>query len=99
MLRGTAFAHADGLSDHKRHASLTAEHVADLGRLVDQLINRAHAEIGHTQISNWPCARDRGTHRSAHDRVFRDRRVDDALGTKFVNQTQILVGARPTVGG
>ena len=99
MLGGTALAHADGLTHDERNPGLSAKHVADLGSLVDQLVDRTHPEIGHAQIGDRARPGNRSSNRSPHDRVLGDRRVDDALGAELVDQPEILVGARTAMGG
>jgi hypothetical protein len=85
VLRRRGPPHADRLAHHQRHAALAAEHVAGLGRLVDQLVHRAQREVGEPELHDGTRAHHGGTHRRAHDAGFRDRGIGDALGTKLLD--------------
>jgi hypothetical protein len=45
MLRGGRAPHADRFAHHKRHARLSAEHVARLGGLINQFVDGAKRKI------------------------------------------------------
>src|SRR5260370_11523363 len=62
-----------------RHLGVAAEHVMNLGGVVDDLIDREQAEIDRHQLDNWLECAHRGADSGADDREFRNRRVTDAL--------------------
>src|SRR5216684_6225951 len=62
-----------------RHLGVAAEHVMNLGGVVDDLIDREQAEIDRHQLDNWLEPAHRGADSGADYREFRNRRVTDAL--------------------
>src|SRR5216683_1686009 len=64
--------------DH-RHLGMAAEHVMNLGGVVDNLIDREQAEIDRHQLDNRLEPAHRGADSGADDREFRNRRVTHAL--------------------
>src|SRR5437588_9478134 len=86
MLRGGAAASADHRADHHRGLCLAAEHVAELGGLVEDLVEADAEEIAEHQFGDRSEAGDRGAGGGAHDRGFGDRRVDDARLAKFADE-------------
>jgi hypothetical protein len=81
---------ADRHPRDQRYAALPAEHEAVLRGLVDQLVHRAQREIDHAHFDHRTQARERHADRRAHDRGFRDRRVDHALGAELLLQSPVL---------
>src|SRR6185437_17161837 len=90
MLRRRRAPHPRGLAHDERHAALAAEHVARLGRLVDQLVDGAEGEIGEAHLDHRPRADERRADGGAEDRRFRDRRVDDARRAELLDEASIL---------
>ena len=82
VLRGRVAPHAVRHAHHHGGLRLPAEHVADLGDLVDQLVHRAHHEIEDAHLDDRPHADQRRAEPRAHDGRFRDRRGDDALARR-----------------
>ena len=64
-----------------RHGAfrLSAEHIAELGDLVPDLIHADTDEIGKHQFGDRTLARERGTGSGADDCAFGNRRVDNAV--------------------
>ena len=52
MLGGGAAAGADHCADHQRRLGLAAKHVAELGRLVEDLVKADAEEIGEHQLGD-----------------------------------------------
>ena len=52
MLRRTAGGRATGHTDYNRNGNVAAEHIAHLGRLIDQLIHHAEQEIAILQVGH-----------------------------------------------
>jgi hypothetical protein len=73
-------------ADHHRHVDLASEHVADLGRVVDDLVVRDKGEVDGHHLDDRPQAEHRRPDGGADDDLLRDRSVDDALGTEPVQQ-------------
>ena len=76
MLGGGAAAGADHRPDDQRGRRLAAEHIAELGGLVEDLVETDAEKIAEHQLGDRPQAGDRGAGGGAHDRGFGDRRVD-----------------------
>src|SRR5438067_13726258 len=77
MLRGGAAASADHRADDHRRLRLAAEHVAELGGLVEDLVEADAEKVAEHQFGDGPQPGHRRAGRGAHDRAFGDRRVDD----------------------
>src|SRR6266704_2608245 len=90
MLRRRGAPHPRGLANDQWHPTLAAEHVARLGRLIDQLVDGAEREIGKAHLHYRPCADERRADRGTQDRGLGNRRVEDALGTEFLNHSLVL---------
>ena len=86
MLRRGAAPGADHRADHQRRLRLAAEHVAELGGLVEDLVEADAEEIAEHQFGDRPQAGDRGAGGGAHDRRFGDRRVDDPRLAELAEQ-------------
>ncbi len=67
VLRRLAAAGADRRADDQRHADGAAEHVADLGDLVDQLVHADGDPVAEEDLGDRPQAGGRRTQRAAHD--------------------------------
>ena len=92
VLRGRAGAGARGHADHQRHGDRAAEHEAQLGGLIDDLVGGAHAEIGEAQFHHGARASKGRTDAGCHDHRLRDRRIDDAILAEDVLQAFVLAG-------
>ena len=77
MLRGGAAPGADHRADHQRRLRLAAEHVAELGRLIEDLVEANAEEVAEHQFGDGAQTGDRSAGGGAHERAFGDRRVDD----------------------
>src|SRR5207248_2011138 len=77
MLRGGAAASADHRADDHRRLRLAAEHVAELGGLVEDLVEADAEKIAEHQFGDGAQAGNGGAGGGAHDRRFGDRGVDD----------------------
>src|SRR2546426_12658670 len=66
-------------ADHERHRGPAAEHVAELRRLVDELVHREGDEVEDLDLDDGPEPGDRRAHAGAHERRLRDRRVAHAV--------------------
>ena len=71
-------ARALGHAHHERHAGLPAEHVVDVGGVVDDLIERQQREVDRHQLDHGAQADHRGADAHADDRVLGDRGVAHA---------------------
>ena len=80
VLRAVAAACRHPGAHDQRRAVGAAEHVADLGRLVEELVGRDQAEIGVHDLDNRAQPVDRGAEAHAAESVFGDRRADQTLG-------------------
>ena len=76
MLGRGAEAAAEHAADHHRRRRLAAEHVAELGRLVEDLVEADPHEVDEHQLGDRPQARGGRTHRGADEARFADRRVE-----------------------
>jgi hypothetical protein len=74
------------------HPDLAAEHVADLGGLVDDLVGHAEGEVGIAQFGNGPHAEQGRADGRRHDHRLGDRRVEDALLAEQGLQSAVLAG-------
>ena len=70
VLRGRARAGARREPHHQRHRDFAAQHEADLGRLVDDLLHRQRGEIGELEFEDRPHARQRRTDGNAGTAEF-----------------------------
>ena len=87
VCRPELVASALGHADHQRHGDLAAEHVADVGRAVDDLVEREQREVDRHQLNHWPQPAHRGAHGDPDDRVLRDRRIAHAPLAELLQQT------------
>ena len=86
MLRGAARAAADRGPEQDRKLGLAAEHVVDLGRLVNDLIHRHERECHQPPVDDRAVSRSGGADRHAGQRTFRDRRVAHAPVAELLQQ-------------
>ena len=94
MLCGELVAGAVGRSDDQWAAHLAAEHRADLGRVVDDLVHRDEQEVQRHDLHDRALAEHRGADAGAHEALLGDRGVAHAVGPELVEQTRgDLVGA------
>ncbi len=73
-------------ADRQRHLDLAARHVAVLGRLVDDLLERERQEVLVHDLDDRAHARHRRADARADDRHLGDRRVAHALRAELVEQ-------------
>ena len=78
------------LPHHQRNPGLTAEHVAGLGGLVDELVDGAEGEVGEPHLHYRPGTGHRRSDRGPEDGVLGDRRVDHPFGAELLDQAAIL---------
>ncbi len=86
VLRRGAAAGADHRADDERGLGFAAEHVAELGGLVVNLVEADAEEIREHQLGDRAQPGDRGAGGSAHDRRLGDRRVDDPGLAEFTKE-------------
>src|SRR6266851_1619916 len=87
VLRGQLVARAAGHPDHHRHLDLAAEHVADLGRVVHDLVVGDQGEVDRHHLDHRPQPEHRRADRRADDDLFSDGCVDHALRAELVEQS------------
>ena len=86
VLGGGAGARARGHAHDQRHRGLAAEHVAQLRRLVDDLLHRERREVRELELEDRPQAGQRRADRDAGAAELGDRRVDDPVGAEAVDE-------------
>ena len=96
MLRGQLPAGAGGHADDQRDAELSARHVPDRRRVVDDLIERQQAEVDRHHLDDRPHAAERGADAGADERRLRERRVANPLGSELGEQS-LAHGVRSAV--
>ena len=83
MLRGGAEAGAvHGADDHGRDR-LAAEHVLELGGLVEDLVEADAHEVDEHQLGHGPQAGGGGTGGGTDEGALGDRRVEDAVAAEL----------------
>src|SRR5438105_3844610 len=70
----------------QRHPYVATEHVTDVRRAVDYLVERKQCEVDRHQLDDWPQPGHRRAHAEAHDRVLGDRGVAHAPLTELLEQ-------------
>src|SRR5205807_892173 len=65
---------------------LAAEHVAELGALVEDLVHAHAEEVDEHELGHRPEAGGGGAHRRADEPRLRDRRVQHALAPVLLDQ-------------
>ncbi|KAG0770675.1 hypothetical protein G6F22_017203 [Rhizopus arrhizus] len=78
MLRTVALRARDARTPHQRHVGRAVEQVADLARLVQQLVARHQEEVAVHQFHHRAQARQRRARGQAAEAVFSDRGVHQA---------------------
>ncbi len=73
-------------ADDQRAARLAAEHVADLGRVVDDLVEGVEREVHGHDLHDRPRAGHRRADRGADEALLGDRRVAHAVGAELLHQ-------------
>ncbi len=86
MLRRGAAPGADHCADDERRLGLAAEHVAELGRLIEDLVEADAEKIAEHQLGDRAQPGDRGAGGGSHDRRFGDRGVDDPALAEFAKE-------------
>ncbi len=79
-------ARALGHAHHQRHAGLPAEHVVDVGGVVDDLVEREQREVDRHQLDHRAQPDHRGADAHADDRVLGDRGVAHAPLAELLQQ-------------
>ena len=97
VLRRRAETRAAHGPDHHRRLCLAAEHIAELGRLVVDLVEADAHEIDEHQFRDRAQAAGRGPDRGAHIGAFRQRRVDHLPGVLVVEPLRDAEHAAPGV--
>ena len=69
-----------------------------LGCLIAELIHHQIKEISEHQVDDRPAAGHGRAHGDAHEAGFGDRRVDDAVGAEFLDQTGQNLERRARLG-
>ena len=75
-----------GKAHHQRYRHRTAEHIAQLCRLIDDLFHRQCGKIGKLELENWSQTRQRRPDRHACPAQFGNRRIHDAIRAKTMHQ-------------
>ena len=83
VLRGGAEAGAVHGADHQRGHRLAAEHVAELGRLVEDLVEADPHEVDEHQFDDRAEPGGRGARRGADERDLGEMRVEHAVGSEL----------------
>src|SRR5580693_433792 len=86
VLRRGAAPGADHCADDERRLGLAAEHVAELGRLIEDLVEADAEKIAEHQLGDRAQPGDRGAGGGSHDRRLGDRGVDDPALAEFAKE-------------
>ena len=95
VLGGGAGAGAGGHPHDQRHRGLAAEHVAQLGRLVDDLLHRERGEVGELELEDRPQAGQRRADGDAGAAELGDRRVHHPVGAEAVDRDRPVTWKAP----
>src|SRR3546814_16848612 len=76
MLRTRTWRDALLGTDHQRGARPAVRYIADIGRLINDLIECDEQEVAEHDFRDWPQTFHRGADRRAEDCSLGDRRVD-----------------------
>ncbi len=71
-------------ADHNRHTHLPAEHIVQLGSLVDDHVHGRKGKVDCHQLGHRAQAGQRSADGPADDGVLRNRRIADALFAKVI---------------
>ena len=94
VLRAELCGRAARAAEHDRQLELPARHLPDLGRVVDDLIDRDEREVQGHELDDRPQPDHRRADADAGEAALGDRRVDDALLAELLQQAlRHLVGA------
>jgi len=80
-------AHAVQEVERDRHRELSAGHGEHVRRIVHDLVEGDEGKAKRHELNDWPEPDHGGADAHPGKSVFADRRVDDALGTKTLEQT------------
>src|SRR6266702_2157555 len=86
MLGGQLVAGAARHPYHQGHLRLAAEHVADLRRVVDDLVVRDQREVDGHHLHHRAKAEHRGADGAAYYHLLGDRGVDDSLSAEPIKE-------------
>ena len=86
MLRGELAPGSGGHPDHQRNVELSARHVLQRRRVVEDLVECEQAEVDGHDLDDRPHAAQRGADPGADERRLRQRRVAHALGAELLEQ-------------
>src|SRR3546814_7504533 len=81
MLRTRSWLDALLGTDHQRGARPAVRYIADIGRLINDLIECDEQEVAEHDFRDWPQTFHRGADRRAEDCSLGDRRVDHTIRT------------------
>src|SRR3546814_15350214 len=81
MLRTRTWRDALLGTDHQRGARPAVRYIADIGRLINDLIECDEQEVAEHDFRDWPQTFHRGADRRAEDCSLGDRRVDHTIRT------------------
>ena len=95
MLRRELAAGAGRHADDQRDAELSAGHVTDGRRVVDDLVERQQAEIDRHHLDDRPHAAEGRADAGADERGLRQRRVADPLRPELLEQPLLTAYAPP----
>ncbi len=86
MLRSGIEAGTEHGADHQWCFSLATEHVAELGGLIENLVEANTEKVDEHQLGDRPQSRHRGASRHAHDSAFGDRGIDYTMTAELADQ-------------
>ena len=83
-----------GATKHNWAVVLAARHLANLRRVIEDLVKRNRAEIPSHKLDNRTKSDHRGAHAQSREAALGDRRIDHALGPELLEHALAdLVGA------
>ena len=86
MLSGNTACNTIGTTKHDWAGNLPARHIACFCRAIDDLVNRLHGEIKSHKLDHWLQTSKGRADAETGNGVFGDRRVDNTLGAKLIEQ-------------
>ena len=86
--RAELMARSLGHAHHERHPDLAAEHVVDVGGVVDDLVHRQQREVDRHELDDRAQAAHRRADAHPDDRVLGDRRVAHPLLAELLEQAR-----------
>jgi len=84
MLGAKAAAGTGGHADRQGQRDLAIAHIATLRDLIGDLIEAHCREVGKHDLGHRPEALHGRPQRAAHDGLFRNGRIEDALGGRIL---------------